>query len=105
MIGYNNGLYRDLGRFAAKSDDAAGFIPDRLAALLLILSARLWGLNWQRDGHLHASPNAGQAEAAMAGEPCPTCGAPIENSHELCIRGYYITPCMLEFSVWMRMCQ
>ncbi len=74
MIGYKNERFLDLGRFAAKLDDAAGFIPARLSAILIILSARLTGRDWRgaakvwrRDGHLHASPNAGQPEAAMAG--------------------------------------
>ena len=74
MIGYKNDRYLYLGRFAAKLDDAANFIPARLAALLLIGSARLLGHDWRkareiwrRDGHLHSSPNSGQPEAAMAG--------------------------------------
>ena len=74
MIGYKNDKYLNLGRFSAKLDDAANYIPARLAALLIILSARLQGFNWrlaakrrQRDGRLHTSPNSGQPEAAMAG--------------------------------------
>ncbi len=74
MIGYKNERYLHLGRFAARLDDAANFIPARLAALLLVWSARLTGHDWReaqriwrRDGHLHASPNSGQPEAAMAG--------------------------------------
>ncbi len=74
MIGYKNGRYIDLGRFAAKLDDAANFLPARLTALLLIASARLAGFDWRaawriwrRDGRRHESPNAGQPEAAMAG--------------------------------------
>ena len=74
MVGYKNEKYLHLGWFSAKLDDAANFIPARLAALLLVCSARLWGHNWpaakavwRRDGHLHASPNSGHPEAAMAG--------------------------------------
>jgi len=74
MIGYKNERYLDLGRFAALLDDAANYIPARLAAGLLVLSAWLRGYNWReakriwrRDGHLHSSPNSGQPEAAMAG--------------------------------------
>jgi adenosylcobinamide-phosphate synthase len=74
MIGYRSERYVDLGRFAAKLDDAANFIPARLSALLLVLSARLQGYDWRcalaawrRDGRLHDSPNSGQPEAAMAG--------------------------------------
>lgn len=74
MIAYKNERYIDLGRFAARLDDAANFIPARLAALLLIVSARIQGFNWRearamwlRDARLHSSPNSGQPEAAMAG--------------------------------------
>lgn len=74
MIGYKNERYLDLGRFAALMDDAANYVPARLAAILLIASARVRGYDWRgaadiwrRDGHLHSSPNSGQPEAAMAG--------------------------------------
>lgn len=74
MVGYKNERYLNLGRFSAKLDDAANYIPSRLAALLLVVSARLQGYGWRealavwrRDGHLHSSPNAGHPEAAMAG--------------------------------------
>jgi adenosylcobinamide-phosphate synthase len=74
MIGYKNERYLDLGRFSARLDDAANYIPARLAALLLILAARLLKYDWRRaravwarDGRLHPSPNSGQPEAAMAG--------------------------------------
>lgn len=74
MIAYKNDRYLHLGRFAAQLDDAANYIPARLAALLLVASARLQDYDWRRaltvwrrDGHLHASPNSGRPEAAMAG--------------------------------------
>jgi adenosylcobinamide-phosphate synthase len=74
MIGYKNERYLHLGRFAARLDDAAGFLPARLSAWLLVAAARLSGLPWRaalgaylRDGALHPSPNAGRPEAAMAG--------------------------------------
>jgi adenosylcobinamide-phosphate synthase len=74
MIGYKNERYLHLGRFAARLDDAAGFLPARLSAWLLIAAARASGRPWRaareiyrRDGDLHPSPNAGRPEAAMAG--------------------------------------
>lgn len=74
MIGYRNDRYRDFGAFAARLDDALNYIPARLSALVMILTAPLCGLNgkealriWRRDRRKHASPNAGQPEAAMAG--------------------------------------
>ncbi|MEG1682368.1 MAG: adenosylcobinamide-phosphate synthase CbiB [Oscillospiraceae bacterium] len=74
MVGYKNDRYLYFGRAAARLDDAAGFFPARLAALLLMLSAGLTGQSvsgaygiWKRDRHNHASPNSAQTEAAMAG--------------------------------------
>lgn len=74
MIGYKNERYLYFGRAAAKLDDAANFIPARLAALLFILTAALTGhcgkgawQIWRRDRRNHASPNSAQCEAAMAG--------------------------------------
>lgn len=74
MVGYKNERYLHLGRFSAKLDDAANYVPARLAALLIVGAARLKGYDWRgaravwkRDGHLHSSPNSGEPEAAMAG--------------------------------------
>jgi adenosylcobinamide-phosphate synthase len=74
MIGYKNEKYIDLGRFAAKLDDAVNYIPARLAALLLVAAAFVLGCDfrrafsvWQSDGQLSSSPNSGHPEAAMAG--------------------------------------
>lgn len=74
MIGYKNEHYRKLGRFAAKLDDVMNFIPSRLTALIMILSAFILGLDgrgafriWRRDRLKHASPNSAQTEAAAAG--------------------------------------
>ena len=74
MVGYKNDRYIDFGRAAAKLDDAANWIPSRLAALLLIAAARVTGFRadnalriWRRDRRNHASPNSAQTEAAMAG--------------------------------------
>jgi adenosylcobinamide-phosphate synthase len=69
MIGHFEPPYRYLGRFAARLDDAANFVPARLAALTIVAvrpSRRSW-LTLLRDGRKHPSPNAGQTEAAMAG--------------------------------------
>ncbi|MCD8105266.1 MAG: adenosylcobinamide-phosphate synthase CbiB [Lachnospiraceae bacterium] len=74
MVGYKNEQYLYFGRFAAKLDDAANFIPSRLAALLLIISAPFARLDapnafriWRRDRRNHASPNSAQTESAAAG--------------------------------------
>ena len=74
MIGYKNERYRELGRFAAKLDDALNFIPSRLTALIMIFSAFVLRLDgrgayriWRRDRLKHASPNSAQTESVCAG--------------------------------------
>lgn len=74
MIGHRETPYTYFGRFAARSDDAANFVPARLTALLIVAAARILKADakssfrvWRRDAALHSSPNAGQTEAAMAG--------------------------------------
>jgi len=74
MVGYKNERYLHFGRVPAKLDDAANFLPARLAALLLIAAAFFLREDeasayriWRRDRRKHASPNAAQCEAAMAG--------------------------------------
>jgi adenosylcobinamide-phosphate synthase len=75
MIGHRSPRHRHFGRFAARLDDLANWLPARLAALL-ILAASLclpgatpaggWRALW-RDAPRHRSPNAGWPEAAIAG--------------------------------------
>lgn len=75
MIGHKDEAHLYFGRAAARVDDIANYIPARISALLLCLVAvcvpgtnGIRGLRmWFRDGSKHASPNAGQVEAAMAG--------------------------------------
>ncbi len=74
MVGYKNDRYLYFGRAAARLDDAANFIPSRLAALCWMAGAALTGQDgknawhiWRRDRHNHASPNSAQTESACAG--------------------------------------
>lgn len=74
MVGYKNERYLHFGRAAAKLDDAANYLPSRIAALLLIAAALSGGADaknalriWRRDRRRHTSPNSAQCEAAMAG--------------------------------------
>lgn len=74
MVGYNNERYRYFGRASARLDDALGYLPARLAALLTVAAAGLCGWDarrawrvWRRDGRKHQSPNSAQTEAACAG--------------------------------------
>lgn len=74
MVGYKNKTYLYFGRAAAKLDDAANYLPSRLAALFWIAAAGLAGQDargawriWRRDARNHASPNSAQTESACAG--------------------------------------
>lgn len=75
MVGYKNDRYIYFGRAAARLDDILNWIPSRLTALALILSACVlpgysgkgaWYM-WRRDRRNHASPNSAQSESACAG--------------------------------------
>jgi adenosylcobinamide-phosphate synthase len=74
MIGYRTERYREFGYASAKLDDLANYIPSRLTGILMPFSAwilrRRFTHTWHvmlKDGRKHPSPNAGIAEAAMAG--------------------------------------
>jgi adenosylcobinamide-phosphate synthase len=74
MIGYKNDRYFFFGKFAARLDDVANFVPARLTALLVAVAAYCIRLRardalrvtW-RDARLQPSPNSGYPEAAFAG--------------------------------------
>lgn len=73
MIGHRESPFTYFGHFAARLDDFANFLPARIAAASIVLAAPLAGEHgpalkvWREEGSHHASPNAGQVEAAMAG--------------------------------------
>ena len=80
MVGYRNDAYRHFGSCAARLDDVANWIPSRLCALLLIVSAAILHTGgaehmdsagalriWKRDRRCSPSPNAAQSESAVAG--------------------------------------
>lgn len=69
MIGYRNERYRAFGRFAARIDDVANYIPARITAALMVIASgkpRLFAFV-RKYGRSHASPNSGYPEAALAG--------------------------------------
>jgi adenosylcobinamide-phosphate synthase len=73
MIGHH-GRYEYLGKFAARLDDAANYIPARLSALLLAAAAGIARFDmagaWRtmrRDHRLTESPNGGWTMSAAAG--------------------------------------
>lgn len=73
IIGYR-GRWEYLGKFAARLDDVANFIPARITALIIVLAAWICKKNtgqaWHimlRDHKKTQSPNAGWTMSAIAG--------------------------------------
>ena len=74
MVGYKNEKYIDFGKFSAKIDDIANFIPARITGILIIISSFLLGFDYKnakkiffRDRKNHSSPNSAHSEASVAG--------------------------------------
>ena len=72
MVGYRNERYERFGKFAARLDDAANYIPARITAAMITVFggalAEAPGLLFKvfRQGRDHDSPNAGYPISAMA---------------------------------------
>lgn len=74
MIGYRSPKYLRFGWAAARLDDVVNLVPARVTGVLAVVSAPVVGGEpgaalraWRRDASAHPSPNAGVAEASMAG--------------------------------------
>lgn len=74
MVGYKDDYYRNIGWMSARLDTLANYIPARITAFLMVVSARIIGADWknsmhmlQRDHSKTYSPNAGYPMATMAG--------------------------------------
>jgi adenosylcobinamide-phosphate synthase len=65
MVGYKNEKYEKFGKFSAKLDDVANFIPSRLSACLIMLLF-FTCKGFYKYAKLHDSPNAGYPISAMA---------------------------------------
>lgn len=85
MIGYRNEKYRDIGWFGARMDDVLNFVPARITAILMCLSAFLLGMDGvrafrivRRDHANHLSPNCAWSESAAAG----ALGVQLGGAHE-----------------------
>jgi adenosylcobinamide-phosphate synthase len=74
MVGYKNEKYLKFGKTSAQLDDILNVVPARMSIPIIAFSALICSLDgWQallvgwKDRLKHSSPNAGHAEAAMAG--------------------------------------
>ena len=74
MVGYKNEKFMYLGKFSARLDDIANFIPARISAMLMLISTFIVRLNFKnackiyfRDRYNHLSPNSAHTEAVCAG--------------------------------------
>ena len=74
MIGYKNPIFINVGWFGANCDKILNYIPARLTAFVMVLSAMIVGADWKnsyqimkRDGTKTESLNAGYPMAALAG--------------------------------------
>jgi adenosylcobinamide-phosphate synthase len=74
MVGYKDEEHINIGWFSASMDTLVNYIPTRLTAFLIVLSAFILRLDWKksykilgRDKNNTTSPNAGWTISAMAG--------------------------------------
>jgi adenosylcobinamide-phosphate synthase len=74
MVGYFDNYYKDIGYMSARLDTVANYLPARITALLMVISASIIGADWknsmqilQRDHNKTLSPTAGYPMATMAG--------------------------------------
>ena len=68
MVGYRNERYEKFGKFSAKLDDVANYIPARLTALIIgvLMLSKQALFYFYSYGKKHDSPNAGHPISAMA---------------------------------------
>ncbi|MGX1805128.1 cobalamin biosynthesis protein [Nocardia sp. NPDC055321] len=93
MVGYRNERYSRFGWAAARTDDVANLGAARVAGLLTVALAPVIGGRprdawraWRRDASKHPSPNAGVAEASMAGALGVQLGGRTEYRHGIEMR-------------------
>ena len=74
MVGYKDDYFKDIGWMSARLDAVANYLPARITALLMVISAKILGDDWKnsliilkRDHYRTSSLNAGYPMATMAG--------------------------------------
>ncbi len=68
MVGYKNKKYEKFGKFSARLDDVANYLPSRITAILIaiIFKSKKAFLEFSKYGSKHESLNAGLPIASMA---------------------------------------
>lgn len=92
MIGYKSERYFKYGKFAARLDDFANYIPARISALLIISTSPSTFIDRLKFvlkyGRAHSSPNSGYPESAMAALLNCRFGGPSIYFGQLCEKPY-----------------
>lgn len=98
MIGHKTDRHIQFGYASARLDDLLNYIPARISAILIAISAPWLGggtgqslLVIRSDASSHVSPNAGWPEAAMAGALDVALGGPRQYGDEI-VNGVWIHP-------------
>ena len=88
IVGHKDDRHRAFGWAVARADDLVNLIPARIAGLLICVAGVGGVRTMFRDAHLHASPNGGWPEAAMAGVLARQLGGPVSYEGEYAFRQY-----------------
>jgi adenosylcobinamide-phosphate synthase len=95
MVGYKNEKYALFGKFSAKIDDVANFLPSRLSIFIIAIAAQILNGKGVRsfkiavsEGANHTSPNAGYPEAGFAGTLGIRLGGPSTYNGDLISKPY-----------------
>jgi adenosylcobinamide-phosphate synthase len=86
MVGHKDERHRAFGWAVARADDLVNLVPARIAGLLICIAGLGGWRTMLRDAPLHASPNGGWPEAAMAGVLARQLGGPVAYEGEHAFR-------------------
>jgi adenosylcobinamide-phosphate synthase len=86
MVGHKDERHRAFGWAVARADDLINLIPARISGLLICIVGFGGWRTMVSDAPLHASPNAGWPEAAMAGVLARQLGGPVAYEGEYAAR-------------------
>lgn len=86
MVGHKDERHRAFGWAVARADDLVNLIPARISGLLICIVGFGGWRTMVRDARLHASPNGGWPEAAMAGVLARQLGGPVAYEGECAFR-------------------